>query len=120
MPASVMIPKKSSAKSNFFRNRSGSNIDVKKPVAEKQTSATDTFEYFIEPKNVIQCVAAINPTAVILKMPVSGILCIFFVNPNKIHIVRVVINNLYQTIIPSLSDIRRPRIPVKPAKKTAM
>ena len=49
MPKIVMMPSSKPIQLTRFRNMSGSNMAVKKPIAEKQTSATDTFAYFIDP-----------------------------------------------------------------------
>ena len=49
MPAITINPNKTSIKFIFFLKNKGSNKAVKKPVAEKQTSAIETFAYLIEP-----------------------------------------------------------------------
>lgn len=43
-----------------------------------------------------------------------------FRKPDNTHIVAAVNKSLYQTIIPSFNDIRRPTIAVNPARKTAI
>ncbi len=43
------MPNASSPHTIFFLSISGSSSAVKKPVAEKQTSATDTLAYFTLP-----------------------------------------------------------------------
>lgn len=49
MPAITSNPKKTSVILIGRRNNNGSKNAVKKPTAAKQTSATDTFAYLIEP-----------------------------------------------------------------------
>src|SRR5690242_11308169 len=49
MPVMTRMPRKISRKFIFLRWISGSNIAVKKPVAEKQTRATGFFTAILEP-----------------------------------------------------------------------
>jgi len=45
----------------------GSRIAENSDVEEKQASATETFDTLMDSKNVIQCNATINPTAIMLR-----------------------------------------------------
>ena len=49
MPAITIKPRNTSIHFILTRNNIGSINAVKKPTAEKQTNATDTLAYFIEP-----------------------------------------------------------------------
>jgi hypothetical protein len=49
MPAITINPRNTSMPFIFFFEKKGSNKAVKKPVAEKQTSATEIFAYLIDP-----------------------------------------------------------------------
>ncbi len=63
--------------------------------------------------------AAMMPIAVIFKTSVTEIRLIFFNRRNNTHIVADVKSRRYQTNSPSFNVMRRPNIPVKPARKTA-
>ena len=120
MPAITNSPSNNSTTLNFRRMINGSNTAVKKPTAEKQTNATDTLANLMEPKKLTQCREAIKPTPNILNKSARLIFCNRFINPNKIHMVMALMNNLHQTNNPSFSVMSFPRIPVKPARKTAV
>ena len=49
MPAMASNPNKTSITSTRLRVINGSSNDVKKPIADKQVTDTETFEYFILP-----------------------------------------------------------------------
>ena len=120
MPAITNSPSNNSITLNFLRTINGSNTAVKKPTAEKQTNATDTFENLMEPKKLTQCNEAMKPTPNILNRSARLTFCNRFINPNSIHMVMALMNNRHQTNNPSFSVMSRPSIPVKPARKTAM
>ena len=120
MPAITNSPSNNSTMLNFLRITNGSNTAVKKPTAEKQTNATETLANLTEPKKLTQCNDAIKPTPNILNISARLSFCNRFINPKRIHIVMALMNNRHQTNNPSFSSMSFPRIPVKPARKTAM
>ena len=115
-----MIPKINSMILSLVRYTIGSIIAVKKLTADKQTSPTDTFEYFMDAKNKTQCIEANIPMPNILALFLTVVFENLFVIVNKIKSATTVNNNRYQTIKISFILINLPSTPVKPANNTAI
>ena len=99
---------------------SGSNRVVKKQEVAMQATPIDTFAVWMLAKKATQCKASSTPQPAICRTSRCPTRCRRPMDPSTRTSVTMLISIRYQTSGRPPSEIIRPKIPVQPARKTAV
>ena len=109
-----------SLQENRFRPNKGSNSEVKKQEVAMQATPIDTLAVWMLAKKATQCRASRMPQAMIWRVVLPSTLCSRRVSARTVTSVTTLTIIRTQTSDRPPSEIIRPKIPVQPARKTAV